>query len=78
LLIFRRDSMGFWDRVMGRLSVPGLLLLTAGVVLVLQAAKLCRLVLRDNGERVIPWVKVLGLVLAVLGSVILLDWIPGL
>jgi hypothetical protein len=48
------------------------------VVLVLQAAKLCRLLFKDNGEKVILWVKILGLVLAVLGTVILLDWIPGL
>ncbi|MEA5015751.1 MAG: hypothetical protein VB099_14450 [Candidatus Limiplasma sp.] len=70
--------MSFWEKMMGRLSVPGLLLVTAGAVLVVQAAKLCRVLFKDNGEKLILPVKILGLALAVLGAVILLDWIPGL
>ena len=70
--------MSFWEQVMGRLSVPGLLLVPAGVVLVFQAAKLCRLLFKDNGDKAVGPVKLLGLALVVLGAVILLDWIPGL
>lgn len=72
------DPVSFWEKVMGRLSVPGLLLVTAGAVLVFQAEKLCRLLFKDNGEKAVLPVRILGLALAVFGTVILLDWIPGL
>ena len=36
-----------WEKVLSRLSVPGITLLLAGVVLCAQATRLCRFVLRD-------------------------------
>ncbi len=67
-----------WERVLARLSVPGLTLLVLGVLTCAQSAKLCRLVLKEKGERAILPVKVAGLAMAILGAVILLDLIPGL
>ena len=66
-----------WQKVLSRLSVPGLTLLLAGAILVTQSAKLCRLVFKQNPERATLWLRVLGLAAAVLGAVILLDLIPG-
>lgn len=67
-----------WNKLLSRLSVPGLTLLVLGVCTCAQATKLCRLVWKDNGEKWIMPVKILGLVLTVLGALILLDVIPGL
>lgn len=67
-----------WEKVLSRLSVPGITLLLAGVVLCAQATRLCRFVLRDRGERAVLPVKIVGLVMALLGAMILLDVFPGL
>lgn len=67
-----------WERVLARLSVPGLTLLVLGVLTCAQSAKLCRLALKEKGERAILPVKVAGLAMAILGAAILLDLIPGL
>lgn len=67
-----------WEKVLSRLSVPGITLLLAGAVLCAQATRLCRFVLRDRGERAVLPVKIVGLVMALLGAMILLDVFPGL
>ena len=75
----RKDAMRMnWEKVLSRLSVPGLTLLVLGVLTSAQAAKLCRLVFKERGERAILPVRITGLVLALLGAAILLDLIPGL
>ena len=61
-----------WQRIVSKLSVPGLALLLAGVVLCLAAPKWCK-----KEKQVLPC-KAAGLVLALLGAVILLDIIPGM
>lgn len=67
-----------WEKVLSRLSVPGITLLLAGAVLCVQATRLCRFVLRERGERAVLPVRIVGLVLALLGAMILLDVFPGL
>ena len=67
-----------WNKVLSRLSVPGLTLLLVGGLLCMQATKLCRLVLKEKGERAILPLRILGLLIALLGAAILLDFIPGL
>ncbi|MEG2355548.1 MAG: hypothetical protein RSC40_01185 [Clostridia bacterium] len=67
-----------WYKVLSRLSVPGLTLLLVGTLLCMQSAKLCRLVLKEKGERAILPLRIAGLVVALLGTAILLDFIPGL
>ncbi|MDD3336645.1 MAG: hypothetical protein PHI98_14225 [Eubacteriales bacterium] len=67
-----------WNKLFSRLSVPGLTLLVVGMIGCFQATKLCRLVFRERGERWIMPMKLVGLALAVLGALILLDVIPGL
>ncbi len=70
--------MGRWNQIMERLSVPGLVVLAVGVLLIVQSAKLCRLVLKEKGEKAILPLKLFGLLLVVLAALILLDFIPGL
>ena len=67
-----------WQKVLSRLSVPGLTLLLVGILLCLNSAKLCALALGDRAERAVTPLKLFGLVLAILGAAILLDLIPGL
>ena len=67
-----------WQKVLSRLSVPGVTLLLAGVVVCVQATRICRLVLGDWGERAVLPVRLAGLALALLGALILLDVFPGL
>lgn len=67
-----------WDRIVERLSVPGLVILAVGVAMVTQAAKICRLVFKEKGEKAVMPAKIVGLALTVLAVVILLDFIPGL
>ena len=67
-----------WDKVLSRLSVPGVTLLLAGVVLCVQAIRLCRLVPGGRGDRAVLPVRLAGLVLALAGALILLDVFPGL
>lgn len=65
-----------WQKMLSRLSIPGLILLVAGVALSTQAARLCGLM--GKTERCALWLKLVGLALVLLGAVILLDFIPGL
>lgn len=67
-----------WDKVFSRLSVPGLTLLLFGLIASTQATKLCRLVFREKGEHAIMPLKIVGLAIAILGALILLDVFPGM
>ena len=61
-----------WQKVMERLSIPGLTLLVLGAVAATQAGKYCK------SERLCVIARIAGLVSALLGAVILLDLIPGM
>ncbi len=61
-----------WQKVMDKLSIPGLILLALGAVAATQAEKYCK------NERLCMIARIAGLVSALLGAVILLDLIPGL
>lgn len=65
-----------WQKVLSRLSIPGLILLVTGVVMGSQAVRLCGLA--GFRERAVLWLRLIGLALALLGAAILLDFIPGL
>ena len=62
----------YWQEVLSRLSIPGVILLALGAVAGTQASKIFR------SERLAVIVRIAGLVLALAGSLILLDFIPGL
>ena len=61
-----------WQKVLDRLSIPGLILLALGAVAAIAAGKHCK------NERLCIAVRIAGLAAALLGAVILLDLIPGL
>ena len=61
-----------WQKIVDRLSIPGMILLVLGAVAASQAGKYCK------NERLKMIARVAGLVSALLGTVILLDFIPGL
>lgn len=65
-----------WNGVLARLSVPGLILLVAGAVLGYGARRLAPLFFGKGGDRAVTPMKVVGLGLALLGALILLDIIP--
>ncbi len=67
-----------WDAIFSRLSVTGVTLLLAGVLLSLYATRLARFLFREKGERLILPVRLVGLAVALFGLLILLDLIPGL
>ena len=70
--------MNYWDKVASRLSIPGLALVALGALLCYEAPKLCRLVFKERGDRAVTPMKVAGVVIALLGALVLLDFIPGL
>ena len=61
-----------WQKSLERLSIPGLILLALGAVTATLAGKYCK------NERLCVTARIAGLVSALLGTVILLDLIPGL
>ncbi|MBR3873957.1 MAG: hypothetical protein IKJ26_07265 [Clostridia bacterium] len=61
-----------WQKSLSRLSIPGLVLLALGAVVCTQANKLLK------SERLILAARIAGIVLALAGTLILLDFIPGL
>ena len=61
-----------WQKVMERLSIPGLTLLVLGAVAATQAGKYCK------NERLKMIARIAGLASALLGTIILLDFIPGM
>ena len=67
-----------WDAIFSRLSVTGVTLLLGGALLSLYATKAARFLFRDGGERLVLPIRLIGLAIAVFGTLILLDFIPGL
>lgn len=65
------------EKILSRLSVPGVTLLVLGAVLGFQAEKLCRLVLKEKADKVALPMRLLGLLMALLGALILLDVFPN-
>jgi len=61
-----------WQKVLSRLSIPGLVLFALGAVACTQVVRLCKT------ERLAVIVRIAGLLLAILGTAILLDFVPGL
>ena len=61
-----------WQKVLSRLSIPGLVLLALGAVACTQAKRLM------PNERLVFWLRIAGIVLALAGTIILLDFVPGL
>ncbi|MBP3645395.1 MAG: hypothetical protein J6K55_03115 [Clostridia bacterium] len=61
-----------WQKMLDRLSIPGLLLLVLGAVMGMNASKIAKT------ERLAFVLRVAGVVLALAGALILLDFIPGL
>ena len=62
----------YWQKVLSRLSIPGVILLALGAVACTQAPRFCK------SERLTVIVRIAGLALALAGALILLDFIPGL
>jgi hypothetical protein len=69
--------MTYWQGVLSRVSIPGVLLLVLGAAVCLAAPWLSRMVCKRGGERAATPLKVAGLVIAILGALILLDFIPN-
>jgi Na+/proline symporter len=67
----------YWQGVLSRLSVPGLILLALGAVLCYGAPKIASLIWKEEAERAITPLKVAGLLVAILGAIILMDLIPN-
>ena len=61
-----------WQKVLSKLSIPGIMLLVLGAVAAIQASRFCK------NERLCMVVRIAGLILALLGAAILLDVFPGL
>ena len=70
--------MTYWEKVASRLSVPGLALIAVGALLCVQAQRLCAWAFREKEARFVLTAKIAGVALALLGALILLDFIPGL
>ncbi|MCI5957700.1 MAG: hypothetical protein MRZ54_12030 [Clostridiales bacterium] len=67
-----------WQRTLSRLSLPGLMLLALGAVLCLRPAWALRLFPAGKRERLQTPIRLAGLAVALLGALIVLDFIPGL
>ena len=61
-----------WQKVLSKLSIPGIALLALGAVAATQASRLCK------NERLCMAVRIAGFLIALLGAAILLDVFPGL
>ncbi len=73
--------MTYGEKVLSRLSVPGVALLAVGAALGFGAERLCRQVFRDDEAKARKWavpLKIGGLVMALVGALILLDVFPNL
>ena len=68
--------MTYWEGVLARLSVPGIIFMAVGALLYYEAPKVCQLVLKEKGARAVVPMKGIGLVMVLLGVLILLDFIP--
>jgi hypothetical protein len=65
-----------WKGIASRLSLPGLALLVMGAAIGYEAPMLCKLVWKEKGEKLVTPMKLVGLALALVGALILLDFIP--
>ncbi len=70
--------MTYWQGVLGRLSIPGILLVALGAAIIIAVPWLSRTVFKREGDRAIIPLKVAGLAITVLGALILMDFIPNL
>ena len=70
--------MPYWEGVLSRLSLPGLILMAGGAVLCFAAPAIAKRLKKQGGERVVTPLKVAGLAAALLGALILLDVFPNL
>ena len=61
-----------WQKMMDKLSIPGVILLALGAVAATQAGRLI------HNERLCMAVRAAGLMAALLGAAVLLDVFPGL
>ena len=61
-----------WQKMLDRLSIPGIVLLVLGAVVGMAAPKFAKT------ERLVFALRMAGLILALAGTLILLDFIPGL
>jgi len=68
--------MTYWQGVLSRISVPGLILLALGVVLCLGAERIAGWIWKQGGDRATTPLKVAGLVLAAVGALVCLKFIP--
>ena len=68
----------YWQDVLARLSVPGLILALLGAILCYGAPKIAPRIWKQGGDQAIMPMKVAGLALAILGVLILLDVFPNL
>ena len=66
----------YWQEVLARLSIPGVVLLAIGLLLGYGATWLSRVLFKSGGERAIVPMKVVGMAATLLGALILLDIIP--
>ena len=66
--------MSYWDGVLSRLSVPGMVALAVGALMCWEAPKLAKLVFKEGGDRAVLPLKVAGLALAVVGAVLCLGF----
>lgn len=62
-----------WDKILSKLSVPGLILVALGAVMCFGAGWLAGKLFKRHKEKAALWLKWAGLALAVLGSLDLLD-----
>ena len=69
----RRDHVTYWQGVLSRLSVPGIVLVAVGALLVYEAPRVARLVFKAQAQRATVPMKIAGLVMALVGALILLD-----
>lgn len=62
--------MSYWESVVSRVNVPGVLLLLVGALLTYGAPKLAPRIDPKGGDRAVVPLKVAGLVLAVAGTIL--------
>ena len=66
--------MGYWDGVLSRVNLPGLILLALGAVATYFAPRLAPRLFPKGGDRAVMPLKVAGLALAVAGALMSLGF----
>ena len=67
--------MSYFEQVLARLNVPGLILLIAGAVVVYASSPIAGMIRPARKENVSLILKAAGCVLALVGTLVLLDFI---